>query len=202
MPMMVNPWIAGTPNPQAKARLFCFPFAGGGTLTYHAWSRQLPSEIELRPVRLPGRERRFNEPCYREAIPLVQASASGLEPYLDLPFAFFGHSMGALLAFELVRELRRRGGRDPFCLLVSGHSAPQLPLSGPPLHKLPEPALIDELRRYGGTPETVLAHREFMELFIPVIRADFAINETYIHIPEPPLDCVIHAFGGETDHMV
>ncbi|MCB2263327.1 MAG: hypothetical protein LGR52_10405 [Candidatus Thiosymbion ectosymbiont of Robbea hypermnestra] len=121
---------------------------------------------------------------------------------MDLPFAFFGHSMGALLAFELARELRRQGKREPFCLMVSGYRAPQLPLSNAPLHKLSEPALIDALRHYGGTPEVVLAHEELMEIFIPVIRADFAIDETYVHVPEPPLGCPIHVFGGEADHMV
>uniref|UniRef100_A0A450TTH7 Medium-chain acyl-[acyl-carrier-protein] hydrolase n=1 Tax=Candidatus Kentrum sp. FW TaxID=2126338 RepID=A0A450TTH7_9GAMM len=197
----MNPWISGTANPQAEARLFCFPFAGGGTLIYRDWHGQLPARIEPRPVRLPGREGRFQESCYRDAIPLARALASGLSPYLDLPFAFFGHSVGALLAFELARELRRQGGPEPFCLMVSGRRAPQIPLSRRPLYNLPTPALIRELRNYGGTPEIVLREQELMALFLPVIRADFAINETYRHIPETPLDCPICAFGGETDPM-
>jgi len=198
---MTDLWVSGTTNPKAKARLFCFPFAGGSTLAYRAWSQQLPSGIELRPVRLPGREGRFKEACYRDAIPLAQALASGLSSYLDLPFAFFGHSMGALLAFELVRTLRRQGGPEPFCLMVSGREAPQIPFSRRPLHGLPAPAFIDELRNYGGTPEVVLQHQELMELFLPMIRADFTINETYIHRFDAPLDCPIRAFGGEKDHL-
>lgn len=199
---MTDLWVAGVANPQAKARLFCFPFAGGNTLFYRSWSRHFPSEIELRPVRLPGREGRFKEACYREATPLAQALVEGLSSYLDLPFAFFGHSMGALLAFELARALRRRGDPGPFSLMVSGRSAPHLPLSRAILHTLPDPALIDELRNYGGTPEIVLRNDEIMELFLPMIRADFAISETYVHTPDAPLKCPIRAFGGETDHMV
>uniref|UniRef100_A0A450VS54 Medium-chain acyl-[acyl-carrier-protein] hydrolase n=1 Tax=Candidatus Kentrum sp. LPFa TaxID=2126335 RepID=A0A450VS54_9GAMM len=199
---MTDLWVAGVANPQAKARLFCFPFAGGSTLAYRAWPEHFPAEIELRPVRLPGREERFGEACYRNVTPLVQALASGLSPYLDLPFAFFGHSMGALLAFELARILRREGGPKPFCLIVSGRKAPQIPFSGRALHKLPNSELVEELRNYGGTPEIVLQHEELMAIFTPVIRSDFAINETYVHMPETPLDCPIRAFGGETDHLV
>uniref|UniRef100_A0A450UTP9 Medium-chain acyl-[acyl-carrier-protein] hydrolase n=1 Tax=Candidatus Kentrum eta TaxID=2126337 RepID=A0A450UTP9_9GAMM len=199
--MTTNHWIAGTANPQANARLFCLPFAGGGTLTYRKWHQHLPPEIELRPVRLPGREGRFDEACYRKARPLAQALASALAPYLDLPFAFFGHSMGALLSFELARELRRRGTPEPFCLMASGRRAPQLHLSQAPtpLHTLSDPALIDKLRSYGGTPKAVLDHDKLMELFLPAIRADFAIVETYVHAPEAPFDCAIRAFGGEMD---
>ena len=145
---MTNTWIAGVDNPLAKMRLFCFPFAGGSTLTYRAWPRQLSPEIELRPIKLPGREDRFGEACFEAAAPLVRTLASFLLPYLDLPFAFFGHSMGALLAFELTRELRRRGGPQPVCLMVSGRRAPRIPLARELFHTLPDPALIHKLLTY------------------------------------------------------
>nr|VFJ53237.1 MAG: Surfactin synthase thioesterase subunit [Candidatus Kentron sp. FW] len=194
-------WLGGRDNPQARMRLFCFPAAGGGTLAYRNWSGQLPSHVELRPVKLPGREARIGEACFQEALPLARALASGLWPYLDQPFAFFGHSMGALLAFELARELRRRGGPVPLCLMVSGRQAPRIPLPREFFHTLPDPDLIDKLRTYyaGGTPEAVLREKELMALFLPVIRADFAVTDAYVHTPEPPLDCHIHAFGGETE---
>ena len=195
-------WIGGTNNPQAKVRLFCFPAAGGGTLGYRDWSRQLPSHVELRPVRLPGRETRIGEACFHEALPAARALATGLSPYLDRPFAFFGHSMGALLAFKLARELRRRRGAMPFCLMVSGRHAPRIPLAREHFHTLPDAMFIEKLRTYyaGGTPEAVLKEKELMALFLPVIRADFALTDAYAYSPEPPLDCPIHAFGGEMEH--
>ena len=192
-------WIAGADNPKASMRLFCFPFAGGGTLAYRDWSRHLPSQVELRPVKLPGREDRLNEACFQEALPLVRVLASGLASYLDRPFAFFGHSMGALLAFELARELRRQRQPEPFCLMASGRPAPQISISQVPLHKLSDAALIDVLRHYGGTPEIVFREKALMEVFLPMIRADLAINETYVFVPEKPLDYPIRAFGGESD---
>jgi len=195
-------WIGGLDNPQAGMRLFCFPAAGGGTLAYRDWSRQLPSYVELRPIRLPGRETRINEACFQEALPAARALASGLRPYLDRPFAFFGHSMGALLAFELARELRRRRGPTPFCLIVSGRHAPRIPLGREFFHTLPDSTFIDKLRTYyaGGTPKAMLQEGELMALFLPVIRADFAVTGAYVYSSEPPLDCPIHAFGGETEH--
>ncbi|VFN03626.1 MAG: medium-chain acyl-[acyl-carrier-protein] hydrolase [Candidatus Kentron sp. G] len=201
---MTNTWIAGVDNPLAKMRLFCFPFAGGDTLTYRAWPRQLSPEIELRPIKLPGREDRFGETCFRKAVPLARVLAAALSSYLDLPFAFFGHSMGALLAFEFTRELRRWGGAQPVCLMVSGRRAPRIPLAREPFHTLPDPALIEKLRTYyaGGTPELVLREPELMALFLPVVRADLAITDAYVYPPESPLDCPIHAFGGEADHTV
>lgn len=195
-------WIGGVDNLQARVRLFCFPAAGSGARAYRDWSRQLPSYVELRPVKLPGRESRFNEASFQEARPAARALASGLRPYLDRPFALFGHSMGALLAFELARELRRRRGPMPLCLMVSGRHAPRIPLARELLHTLSDSMLIDKLRTYyaDGTPEAVLQEEELMALFLPVIRADFAVTDAYVYSPEPPLDCPIHAFGGETEH--
>lgn len=193
--------IGGTDNPRAEVRLFCFPAAGGGTLAYRDWSRQLSPYVELRPIRLPGRETRINETCFQEALPAARALASGLSPYLDRPFAFFGHSMGALLAFELARVLRRRRGPMPFSLMVSGRRAPRIPLARDLFHTLPDSSFVDILRTHyaGGTPEAVLQEEQLMALFLPLIRADFAVTDAYAYAPEPPLDCPIHAFGGESE---
>lgn len=194
-------WIGGTDNPQAKVRLFCFPAAGGGTPAYRDWPGQLSSDVELRPIRLPGREMRISETRFQEALPAARALAEGLRPYLDRPFAFFGHSMGALLAFELTRELRRRGGPMPFSLMVSGRRAPRIPLARNLFHTLPDADFIEILRTYyaGGTPEAVLQEEQLMALFLPTIRSDFAMTDAYAYSPEPPLDCPIHAFGGESE---
>lgn len=110
-----------------------------------------------------------------------------------LPFAFFGHSLGALLSFELARYLRRQYGLSPAHLFVSGHRAPQLPNDEPPIHALPEPELLVELRRFNGTPEEVLNHEELRQLILPILRADFAIYETYVYEEDDPLDCPISA---------
>lgn len=194
-------WLGGTDNPQAKMRLFCFPAAGGGTLAFRGWAEQLPEHVELRPIRLPGREMRIGESCFDEAITAARALASGLQTYLDKPFAFFGHSMGALLAFELTRELRRRGDPMPLTLLISGRRAPQSPLPREYFHTLPDERFIDILRTNyaGGTSEAVLQEAQLMALFMPTIRSDFALTDTYTYAPEAPLSCPIYAFGGEDE---
>jgi medium-chain acyl-[acyl-carrier-protein] hydrolase len=134
--------------------------------------------------------------------PLVPTLASALFPYLDKPFAFFGHSMGGLVSFELARLLRREYGLSPVHLFVSAHRAPQVPDPDAPIHALPNPEFLQELRRYNGTPEAVLENAELMQLLLPTLRADFAVVETYAYTPEQPLDCPITAFGGLDDREV
>lgn len=197
-----NPWIAYlTPKPSARVRLYCFPFAGGGASTYRRWGAELPIEIEVRPVQPPGREGRIGEPAFRHVEPLVEALAAALpdDPGEGLPFAFFGHSMGTLIAYELARLLRRQGCPEPARLLVSAHRAPQQPPREDPIHDLPEPEFRQRLRELNGTPEAVLEHPELMELLGPLLRADFALNETYVQAPGEPLACPITAFGGDAD---
>jgi medium-chain acyl-[acyl-carrier-protein] hydrolase len=194
--------ICPKPNPLSSLRLFCFPYAGGGALNFRTWSQGLPVSVEVCAVELPGRGKRIWEAPFTQALPLVQAIAHALLPYLDKPFAFFGHSMGALVSFEVARLLRREYGIAPVHLFVSGRSAPQLPAKEPPIHALPEPAFIEELRRLNGTPEAVLENVELMELLLPILRADFAVLETYVYATEPPLQCPITAFGGLQDVKV
>lgn len=133
---------------------------------------------------------------------LIQELACALHPYLDKPFAFFGHSLGGLVSFELAHQLRTDYELSPVDLLVSGCRAPQIPAPRPPIHALPEPAFLDELRRLNGTPQTVLENAELMQLLLPVLRADFALLETYVYTPKPPLDYPISAFGGLQDREV
>ena len=189
-------------NPRARLRLFCFPYAGGGASAYRGWGAALPADVEVCPVQLPGRESRLREPAIDRPGPLIQALADALQAHLGLPFAFFGHSMGAMLSFELTRELRRRGGPLPLRLFVSGRRAPQVPAREEDIHDLPEPEFLAKLRELNGTPEEVLQHAELMRLLIPVLRADFAVNETYVFRPEEPLDLGISAFGGMGDAEV
>jgi medium-chain acyl-[acyl-carrier-protein] hydrolase len=196
-------WLAHVrPNPQARLRLFCLPYSGGNASIFAAWADILPAAIEVCPIQLPGHGSRIAEPPLAENGPLVEAIAAALLPFLDRPFAFFGHSMGALLSFEVARLLRRRHGLSPVGLYVSAHRAPQLPDRGPVLHALPAPAFWDELRRLNGTPPEVLAHAELRQLIEPILRADFTVCEVYAYAEDEPLACPITAFGGLQDHDV
>ncbi len=188
------------PNPQAALRLFCFPYAGGGASVYRRWPAGLPASVEVCGLRLPGHEGRFREPAFTRLTPLVDALAEALLPALDRPFAFFGHSMGALIAFELARRLHRDGRPTPRHLFLSARAAPQLHRPDP-CHNLPEPLFREHLRRLGGTPPEVLEHPELMKLLLPMLRADFAVCETYVHQPDEPLGCPITAFGGLDDPL-
>lgn len=199
-----NAWIVGArPRPRAKQRLFCLPYAGGAPAGYRVWADLLPADVEVCPVQLPGRGSRFREAPFRSTSELVAALADGLLPLLDLPFALFGHSMGALVAFELARELRRREGPVPFLLALSGHQAPRRPAPEPPFSHLPDAEFLAEVRRrYDGIPPEVLAEEELLRLLLPVLRADIQVLESYAYAAEEPLDCTISCFGGEEDPHV
>lgn len=190
------------PNPQARLRLFCFPYAGGGASIFRSWPDSLPKTVEVALVQLPGRENRLREPPFTRLAQLVKSIAPAILPHLDKPFAFFGHSMGALLGFELARELRRQRGPAPVHLFVSGRSAPPIPDKNPPTYGLPEPEFIEELRRLNGTPPEVFEYPELMELMLPIVRADFEAVQTYAYTREPPLECPITAFGGRQDEEI
>lgn len=196
-------WIAyRKPNLRACLRLFCFPYAGGSAALFRTWAEALPPDIEVCPVQLPGRESRLLEPPFTRLELLVQTLVPVLCPYLSMPFAFFGHSMGALISFELAHQLRRQYGLGPVYLFVSGHRAPQILDPDLPIHQLPESEFVEELRRLNGTPKLVLQNAELMQLVLPVLRADFALCETYVYSTEAPLDCPISAFGGLQDSGV
>jgi medium-chain acyl-[acyl-carrier-protein] hydrolase len=190
------------PRPQARFRLFCFPYAGGGALIFRTWSDGLSADVEVCPIQLPGRGTRLMEPLFTQLSPLIQALAQALLPLLDKPFAFFGHSLGALVSFELARQLRRQYGVQPVRLFVSAGRAPQLPHRGLPVHTLPEGDFLAELRRLNGTPRAVLEHEELMQIALPVLRADFAVYETYVYSTELPLNYPISAFGGLRDRTM
>ena len=188
------------PYPRPKMRLFCFPYAGAGASIFRIWSKLLPQSIELCALKLPGRESRFKEPLFCQLSPLINHLVPALSPYLDLPFIFFGHSVGALICFELTRQLRQQNLPIPLHLLVSGRRAPQLPRRYPTTYNLPEPEFIKELRHFNGTPESLLQNQDVMKFFLPILRADLAIDETYTYTAKAPLDCPITAFGGFNDY--
>jgi medium-chain acyl-[acyl-carrier-protein] hydrolase len=169
---------------------------------YRPWAAGIPETTELWCVRLPGRESFRGARPFTRLGALVEALAPAIRPYLDVPFAFFGHSMGGLISFELSHELHRRHALTPVHLFIAGHRAPQLPDRTPMLHHLPESELLSQLRRLNGTPEAILQDAELMRFFLPVLRADFAICETYTYIARTPLTCPISVFGGLHDPRV
>jgi medium-chain acyl-[acyl-carrier-protein] hydrolase len=196
-------WIAcRKPNPQARLRLFCFPYAGSGASIFRTWADGLPADVEVCPVQFPGRGTRLTEVPFTQISPLIEALTQALDPLLDKPFAFFGHSLGALVGFELARQLRRQSGVQPVRLFVSADRAPQILHRDRPLHALPEGELLVELHRLNGIPGKVLEEAELMQIMLPVLRADFAVYETYVYATEPPLSCPISALGGLQDQRV
>jgi len=196
-------WIVtAKPNPTARLRFFCFPYAGGSALTFRRWPEFLPQSVEICAVQLPGRGSRMHEPPFSSISSLIPVLAQVLAQYRDMPMAFFGHSMGGIIAFELARYLRREHDRSVAHLFVSGSRAPQVQFDEPSTFDLPDPEFVEELRALNGTPQEVLEYPELLELMIPLLRADFALCETYQYYPERPLDCPITVLGGLRDRAM
>lgn len=198
-----SPWIVrGNTFGSGKVGLICLPYAGGGAGAFYRWSLFLDTAIDLIRIQLPGHETRIREPLLKRLDEVVNVLADALFPFLDRPFMVYGHSMGGLLGFELIRKLRADHGIIPAHFFVSSFRAPHLPPEDPTIHDLPEEQFIDKLRQYGGVPEQVLAERELMELMLPILRADFQILETYIYKEGLPMECPITAFGGIQDPKI
>ena len=194
-------WFSSEGGGASSARLFCFPYAGGSSGIYRGWSELFPN-MEICVARLPGREARFKEPAMRTNEEVVRAMSSAIRPLLDRPFVLFGHSMGALLAFELARELREQALRSPRLLCVSAAPAPHLPRRAPALSRMSNEQLVAELRTWNGTPEAILTNRELMHLLLPTIRADLEVVEGYTYRALPPLQCPLLVLGGKQDRSV
>lgn len=184
--------------------LYCLPHAGGGASAYRTWLGRLPG-VAVVPAQPPGREGRLREPAHDRMGPLVAeladvvlADAAGRCP--DGRYAVYGHSLGALVAYWLLREIRRRGAPLPVHLFVSGCVAPHCSFDdGPPVRDMAQPELVATLRRLGGTPEWLLADQSVLDMILPAIRADFAVKETTEYHREPPLDVPITALPSTRD---
>jgi surfactin synthase thioesterase subunit len=185
------------PKPEARLRLFCFPFAGGSAAAIHRRVDFGPS-VEPLVVQYPGREARFAEAPFRRVTTLVEALGPVMLPLLDRPFAFFGYSLGAFVTLELTRWLRRTGAPAPLGLMLGACPPPAL-LRRKGVYTLPNEQFVETLRGYGGTPPEVLAHRELLQLLMPMLRADIEMVETYFAAEEPPLSVPILALGGRED---
>lgn len=183
--------------------LLCFAYAGGSAQIFRTWAAALSPSVDVCPVELPGRGSRWREQPLIELKTLVAALAPALLQTCDRrPFACFGHSLGGLISFELAHYLRQEYGRTPTHLFISGCKAPHLPNREPPIHALPHPEFLAKIRSFNGTPAAVLDNHELVELLIPLLRADFALIETYTYQPEPPLVCPLTVFGGLADPNV
>lgn len=192
-------WIRVYRRAEEGMRLFCFPHAGGVASYYHPWSRALPGGIEVMALQYPGRQDRHGEPYIRSIPDLADRIHAAIRPrLLDGPYAFFGHSMGATLAFEVACRIQRDGGARPAHLFVSGRRAPSRNRHEE-LHRASTAALVAEMRALGGTDPRVLADTELLNFVMPTVRADYTAIETYRFVPAPPLECDITALVGDTD---
>lgn len=192
-------WIVrARPTPAAAVRLVAMPFAGGAASAYRSWAGRLPGWVELCALQLPGREQRHRERPLTAMAAMARAAADAVRPLADRPVAFFGHSMGAVIAYEAARLLAREGVVVRH-LFASGRRAPQLPAVRDPAWTLPDAGLVAALRRLNGTPLEVLENAELLEIVLPVIRADFQAIETYVREDTAMLSCPVSALGGESD---
>jgi medium-chain acyl-[acyl-carrier-protein] hydrolase len=200
-------WIRQLPDPSGSSgsgslRLFCFPYAGGGATSYRRWPTALADDAEIFAVQPPGREERLGDPAFTDLPSLLAELLPRLLPYLDVPFAFFGHSMGALICAEAARTLHSEHSCTPSHMFVSGSRAPHLVRHRRTLHLLPDDALIDAIRDLNGTPDELLRHPEMMRLLLPLLRADFSILGKYAYQPGPMLTCPITVLAGDRDPLV
>jgi medium-chain acyl-[acyl-carrier-protein] hydrolase len=197
-----NKWfVCPQVRSEAAVRLFFFPYAGGGPAAFSAWCGALPDSIEGWVAHYPGRGSRFNEPLMDDITELIEGLARAIEPLLDKPFSFFGHSLGGLIAFELARQLHRRN-HHPDSLFVSACAAPHLPSPHPPIRRLPDVQFLAQLKTMNGVPSELHQNEEAMRLLLPILRADFRALESYVHAASQPLPCPIVAFGGSHDPRV
>lgn len=202
--MLTKSRIVRTGAKQPAARLFCFPYAGGGASIYRQWASKLPAWIEVCALQLPGRENRMSEPGYTDVKNAVEEVADTIHTLLDKPFYLFGHSMGSVISFELARFLKRHNLLEPQRLFISAKRGPQVPRrdTNEDIHALPDREFLAGIKKLGGTPDEVLQNEELMELFLPMLRADFTLLETYKYVPAPPLACPISAYCGTGDKEV
>ncbi|MBB5885484.1 thioesterase [Xanthomonas sp. LMG 8992] len=194
-----TPWIVHMTAAPPRMRLFCFAYAGGSAFNFAAWRPALHPSVEICALQLPGRGARIAEAPIASMQTLLRAMAPAITQQGSLPFAFFGHSVGALIAFELARYLRLHGIAGPRHLFASGCQAPRFRSPSRQLRQLSDADFIEELRHYNGTPAEVLESRELMSLMLPAIRADFTLAEDYAYRPGPLLQVPLSVYAGRQD---
>jgi surfactin synthase thioesterase subunit len=199
-PARGSTWVDAPPaGPHATLRLFCFPYAGGSATVFRGWAERFPATVDVRPMHPPGRGRRFHDALLYRVDQLADEATAAIAPLLDRPYALFGHSMGASVAFEVAQCLRERHLPQPACLIVAGRGAPHLDDPDPPIHGLPDRRFLEEVMRMNGTPDDVMTQPDIVKIILPVLRADFEAIEMYRPAPRPPLACRIVALGGRDE---
>ncbi len=203
-PSTSNNWLVRPqPNPGAATRLFLFPYAGGGPAAFGKWPATLPCTIETWIAHYPGRGSRYNEPLIKQINALAKQLSQAIQPLSDKPYAFFGHSLGGLIAFEIIRKLRKQNLSRLNILFVSACGAPHLHDPHQPIHELPDSGFVNALQELNGIPSEALNSPDLMEMLLPTLRADFQAVESYRFLPEEsPLDIPIIAYGGLDDSRV
>ncbi len=195
--------LVSHPRSEARLRLICFPSAGSGASMFRQWGARLPNDVEVVGIHLPGREALIAEPLLDSIAELALAVRPAVEPYLNRPYAFFGHSMGAWIAFELARAFAFEGRALPVHFFASARRAPQIRDPRTAIHQLDDNDLVRTVvKLFGGIPAAVLAEPELMQLLLPILRADLTAVETYSYDPGPPLHAAISAFGGQSDEQI
>jgi len=189
-------------NPNAELRLFCFHHAGGSAATFRPWVDFLPDYIELWAVQLPGRGERSMDPPLKRLPLILNDVAMGVVSHVDRAFAFFGHSMGAAVAFEIARLLRKLYDVQPAHIIASGCKAPQCLRYSNPSYLLPDDKFIERLKSLNGIPSVLLENPRMLEVVLPIIRADLEALQTYKYEPGAPLDCPITVMAGINDNLV
>jgi surfactin synthase thioesterase subunit len=198
--MLDNKWfVIPKPNPNADLRLICFPYAGGSATIYMSWVKFLPKNVELVIVQPPGRGTRMFEQAFSTMASLTTELLKVFPNYIDKPYIFFGHSLGSRVAFELTKQLQILSLPLPQYFIASGSRGPHIASTKKSIHHLPDDEFIAELKRLNGTPQAVIENKELMELFLPLLRADFEIADNYCFTGNVSFNCPIFVLSGEED---
>lgn len=199
----LTPWLLPFSNrKRARVKIFCFPYAGGSASMYRSWSDALADTVEVLGIQLPGRENRLFERPIDTMQAIVKQVALNMQPVLDKPYMIYGHSMGALVGFELARYLQRTASVVPSHLILSSYRAPHLPNRHACIHQLETSQFLGEVEKLNGAAPVVFQDQELMQLALPMLRADFKLHETYTYVPGIPLACPMTVLGGVSDSRV
>jgi medium-chain acyl-[acyl-carrier-protein] hydrolase len=197
---MNNKWfVIPKPNINADLKLICFPYAGGSASTFIPWIKMLPDNVELIIIQAPGRGARMGEKVYSDMQDLIGDLIKIIPTILNKPYILFGHSLGSRIAFELMNQLKGITHTLPVHFIASGSRGPHQECMKEPIHDLPPGEFIEELKNLNGTPKVVLENKELMELFLPLLKADFEIADRYHYTGEARFNCPISVLGGEDD---
>lgn len=189
------------PAPQSRLRLVCLPHAGGAASYFLRFSQAFPSSVEVVAVQYPGRQDRRTERCIDNIAGLADEVFLALQPWADRPLALFGHSLGAVVGFEVARRFEAQPGATPIGLFASARRAPSLP-STDRIHLLSDDEIVAEIQRLDGTQSQLLMDEELLRMVLPAIRADYKAIETYAYQPGARIGCPITALVGDRDHKV